>query len=301
MTTPTRLDRALARVGAGERLAPAEITELAGTPDILALGMMADAVRRHLHGATATYLRVAVCPFDGPLADLVPSAAREVRLTGVPQTLAAAVAAVRRAKAAAGPRVVSGFSWADVEALGERGGVTPDQALAELRAAGLEAIADVPIDAVANLEAVVESLTRAGFDRLRLTCASAAAAADRTALLLRVAALQDRLGGIQALSPLPAAVAAVRATTGYEDVKAVALARLTAPNVPTIQVDWLRYGPKLAQVALTFGADDLDTVTPSDAAPDGQRRAPIQDVCRNIEAAALTPVERDGRFGPVAG
>ena len=67
----------------------------------------------------------------------------------------------------------------------------------------------------------------------------------------------------------PAAHVAVtfRPTTGYEDVKMVALARLAAPNVPSIQVDWRRYGPKLAQVALTFGADDVDGVSPSDDAP----------------------------------
>jgi 2-iminoacetate synthase ThiH len=46
----------------------------------------------------------------------------------------------------------------------------------------------------------------------------------------------------------------------------VAIARLAAPEVPTVQVDWLRYGPKLAQVALTFGCDDLDGVAASDEA-----------------------------------
>ncbi len=101
------------------------------------------------------------------------------------------------------------------------------------------------------------------------------------------------------LNPLPAAVAPMRPTTGYDDVKAVAMARLAAPSIPVIQVDWLRYGPKLAQVALTFGADDLDSVTSSEEAPDGQRRAPIQDVRRNIEAAGFSPVERDGRFNQV--
>jgi aminodeoxyfutalosine synthase len=61
-------------------------------------------------------------------------------------------------------------------------------------------------------------------------------------------------------------------------------------------VDWHRYGPKLAQVALTFGADDLDAVSAVDAAPEGHRRAPLEDVRRNVEAAGLSPVERDGRF-----
>jgi 2-iminoacetate synthase ThiH len=49
-------------------------------------------------------------------------------------------------------------------------------------------------------------------------------------------------------------------------------------------------------VALTFGADDIDGVSGSDAAPEGRRRAPLEEIRRNIQAAGLTPVERDGRF-----
>jgi len=102
------------------------------------------------------------------------------------------------------------------------------------------------------------------------------------------------------LTLMPTRLDAMRPTTGYDDVKSVAMARLAAPNIPTIQVDWLRYGPKLAQVALTFGADDIDNVTASDEAPDGRRRAPLEDVRRNIEAAGLEPAERDGRFELIA-
>jgi aminodeoxyfutalosine synthase len=92
-----------------------------------------------------------------------------------------------------------------------------------------------------------------------------------------------------------------RPTTGYEDVKMVALARLAAPSIPTVQVDWLRYGPKLAQVALTFGADDLYGVSPSDEAPEGsRRRAPLEEIRRNIEAAGFEPVERDGAYVALA-
>ena len=76
----------------------------------------------------------------------------------------------------------------------------------------------------------------------------------------------------------------------------VAIARLAAPDIPDVQIDWQRYGPKLAQVALTFGANDLDGVTSSDDAPEGRRRAPLEEVRRNIEAAGLEPAERDGRF-----
>ena len=299
MTTSSTFDLLMERVGAGEGLSAGDITELAAAPDILPLGMLADTVRRRLHGTQVTYLRVAPCAFDQSFADAVPPAAHEIRITGAPDTLDAATSAVQSAKAVAGDRAVSGVSWGDVDRLAARSGLPVSRALTDLRAAGLEALADVPIDTVSDIEAVLQSLTAAGFRQLRLTIAQAPAA-ERTALLLRAAALQAQHACIRAINPLPSVLHALRPTTGYEDVKAVAIARLAVPSIPTVQVDWLRYGPKLAQVALTFGADDLDEVSASDEAPDGRRRAPLEEVRRNIEAAGFFPAERDGRFNAVA-
>jgi aminodeoxyfutalosine synthase len=255
--------------------------------------MLADELRRRLHGPQVTYLRVAICPFDQSLTGAVPPAAREVRLTGVPPSLPIAVAAVSQARSVAGTRAVSGFTWATVGALAA--GTTIPHVLDALKQAGLDAIAEVPLDLDAALDAAIEQLAAAGLRQVRLTV-DTVAAPERAALFVRAADLQDRFACIQAINPLPMVLNAFRPTTGYDDVKMVAVARLAAPNVPTVQVDWLRYGPKLAQVALTFGADDLDGVTASDDAPEGRRRAPLEEVRRNIEAAGLTPAERDGRF-----
>lgn len=299
MTALSIFDLLLERVTAGERLTADDIAQLAATPDILSIGMLADALRRQMHGTAVTYVRVASCSYDRSFADAVSPVAREVRVTGSPSTLADALSAVRSAKEVAGERSVSGFSWLDVLRLAAGEGSTAARVLAELRTAGLEALAEIPLDAVEDEAAVVEELHRAGFERLRLTIASAHASAH-TARMLRAAALQDRLGGIQAIGPLPMVLDPMRPTTGYDDAKAVAIARLAAPNVATIQVDWQRYGPKLAQVALTFGADDLDNVTASDEAPDGRRRAPLEEVRRNIEAAGFSAAERDGRFSLIS-
>lgn len=294
MTTSSTFDHLLDRVSAGERLTSDDIAQLTATPDILSVGMLADALRRRMHGTRATYVRVATCAIDASCAGAVSPVAREIRITGAPATLAAALAAVQSAKAVAGERPVTGFSWPDVERVAS-GGIPLARALADLRAAGLDALAELPLDLLEDEAAAVDALRRAGFERLRLTIASAPAAA-RTDLMVRAADLQERLGGIQAIGPLPTALDPLRPTTGYDDVKAVAIARLAAPNIPTIQVDWQRYGPKLAQVALTFGADDLDNVTASDESPDGRRRAPLEELRRNIEAAGFSPAERDGRF-----
>jgi aminodeoxyfutalosine synthase len=84
-------------------------------------------------------------------------------------------------------------------------------------------------------------------------------------------------------------------TTGFEDVRQVALARLLV-DVARIQVDWPLYGPKLAQVGLTFGADDVDGVSPLEETGEGRRRAPLEEIRRNITAASGEPIERDGLF-----
>ena len=297
MTTASTFDRLLDRVSAGEDLRADEITELAATHDILLLGTLGDVTRRRLHANHVTYLRVATCAHDEPI--VVPTAARELRITTVPDTLNDALRIVQAAKQAAGLRTVSAFSWADIERLTSGGTAQLSDGLAALRAAGLDALTEIAIDSLANLEVAVEQLGKAGFERLRLTIEKASAG-ERTALALHASAVQRRHGTIHAINPLPTVVNAFQPTTGYDDVKAVAIARLAAPNIASVQVDWHRYGPKLAQVALTFGADDFDSVTASDEAPDGRRRAPLEEVRRGIEAAGFTPVERDGRFQVVS-
>ena len=88
--------------------------------------------------------------------------------------------------------------------------------------------------------------------------AAAGPAGDRLAWLVEARRLAQAVGGITAVAPLPRQVERASPTTGFDDVRTVSLARLVLGDVPTVQVDWPRYGPKLAQVALTVGADDLD-------------------------------------------
>jgi aminodeoxyfutalosine synthase len=79
-------------------------------------------------------------------------------------------------------------------------------------------------------------------------------------------------------------------------VKQIALARVITENIESIQVDWSLYGPKLAQFALTTGANDVDGVAAVDSGILGTRRSPIEEIRGNIRSAALDPVERNGRF-----
>jgi aminodeoxyfutalosine synthase len=119
-------------------------------------------------------------------------------------------------------------------------------------------------------------------------------------LLQRASDLQQSIGGFRAFAPLPRVLSPVTPTTGYDDVKLVATARLIVTSIPSIQVDWPLYGPKLAQVALTMGADDVDGVAAFDPAALGSRRSALAEIVGNIRAAAQEPVERNGRFEAAA-
>jgi aminodeoxyfutalosine synthase len=297
MMTATTFDSRMERIAAGGRLTAEELDELSSTPDVLAIGMLADAARR-LRGTRVTYLRVANAPTGGlPSGGLAP-AAREVRLTGSPGSLRQALTAIESVRPLAEQRTIAGFSWIDVARWANQDGRQAASVLAELRAAGLDVVAELPLDAMPDPAAVIDALQQSGFGQFCL--GTQRAGADRLDLWRRASELQDRFGCIQALNPLPTELRVSQPTTGYDDVKAVAMARLAAPGIPSIQVDWQRYGPKLAQVALTFGADDLWGVSPFDESPEGRRRAPVEEVRRNIEAAGFEPVERDGRFATLA-
>ena len=171
--TIVTFDSLLDRITTGDNLGVNEITELAATNDILSLGMLADVVRRRLHGTQVTYLRVETWDPTMSLATISP-AAREIRFTGVPESLDAAVSAVQAAKAVAGERTVAGFSWPDVERLAANGGVRGMRPIADLHAAGLD-VAAIPLDVVADVEGAIKELVGAGFEQLRLTIEKAPA------------------------------------------------------------------------------------------------------------------------------
>ena len=108
--------------------------------------------------------------------------------------------------------------------------------------------------------------------------------------------VQEETSALRAFAPLPRQDPANLPATGYDDVRTVAAARLMARSIPFIQVDWALYGPKLAQVAIAYGANDIDGVAVTDAQNLGHRRSPKEDIERQIRAAACVPVERDGRY-----
>jgi 2-iminoacetate synthase ThiH len=276
-----------------------ELETLATGHDIITLGMLADEARRSLHGTETTYLRVALVSADpdGPIA--CPAGAGEIRIVGAPASVAAAVARVRAVASAAGTRPVAAFSLADLEHLA-RSEATPLRAVLEaLRGAGAELVAEAPIDRLENAVGAIEEANIAGLTIARLTVEQLQST-DPLPLFRTVVDLQRRVGVVRAFAPLARASSPAAPTTGFEDVRRVALARLAIDNIPSIQVDWALYGPKLAQVALTVGADDVDGVSADDDPARAPRRTALAEIRRNIQAAGQEPVERDGRFDRLA-
>ena len=283
------------KLAAGRRLGPDDADAVAGAGDLLGLGVLADECRRRRRGDRTTFVRVQKVPMERIASSdvAIAPAAGEVRITGGVDRYEQALRAVERLAPLAGSTPVTGFA---IERLAEIGAWNPEalfDALAALREAGLSQVAEARADRLPGPE-WLEAAGRAGLRIGRLTAGGPAGGAG-VAPIRRLADWGAALAHVRAFAPLPAS-APPQPTTGFQDLRQVAIARLLIDNIDSLQIDWSVHGPKLAQVALTFGADDLDGVSPTDDRSLGPRRTPIEEVVRNVRAAALVPVERNGRF-----
>jgi aminodeoxyfutalosine synthase len=114
---------------------------------------------------------------------------------------------------------------------------------------------------------------------------------------------QDETGGFLTYIPLAfhpknTAMSQYAQTTGMEDLKNIAVARLMLDNFPHIKAYWVMIGPKLAQVALSFGADDLDGTVKEEhitrmAGGESEQALGHKTLIRLIKEAGRDPVERD--------
>jgi CofH/MqnC C-terminal region len=277
------------RAIAGEILTDAELTELDHV-DVLALGMLADEARRARVGAAVTYTRVleigGELPPDDDRFRVRLGAAGEVRLSHLPASVQGAISLIEQTRARVGALMkITGFSLAT---LVERGWATAS-ILASVKTAGLDGLVEAPIDGVDRTW--LEPVTQAGLS-VEMLSLQRPFESGRVSQLLRTRSLAACVPPQTSISPLPREQSVTAPTTGYHDVRLVALARLALPDVATIGVDWHQYGPKLAQVALTFGANHLDRVSLDDDAELGRRRTSLEDVRRNITSAGFEPVER---------
>lgn len=282
------------KLSEGARLSAGDAARLAATRDLLALGSLADEVRRRLHGDRVTFVRVARVDARVGADVIVPAGAGEARIVGRPASAAAALRRANDVVAAAAAVPVTGFALGDLAACCDDDPGALADLVAALRDAGLALIAEFEIDRRPACTTALEAASRGGLEVACLTV-PAAPATSRLEVVEQVASLGSAARGVRVFAPLPR-TAGPESSTGYDDMRQVALARLLVDNVASIQVDWSLYGPKLAQVALSFGADDLDAVSAVETLELGARRAALEEIRRNVRAARLVPVQRNGRF-----
>ncbi len=93
-------------------------------------------------------------------------------------------------------------------------------------------------------------------------------------------------------------------TTGLNDLRHMATARLVLDNIPHMKAYWVMLTPKLAQLALKFGANDLDGTVVEEtvyhmAGAETEQQLSRGELERVVREAGFTPVERDTLYNPI--
>jgi aminodeoxyfutalosine synthase len=132
---------------------------------------------------------------------------------------------------------------------------------------------------------------------------------ERADHLVKLRELQDETHGFVAFIPLAfhpdnTALSHIPKPTGYADLRNIAISRLLLDNFDHIKAYWIMLSPSIAQIALRFGANDLDgTVVEEkiyhDAGAKTSEFTPRAELERLIRAAGRIPVERDTLYRPV--
>jgi len=132
---------------------------------------------------------------------------------------------------------------------------------------------------------------------------------ERVEHLLALRELQDETKGFVAFIPLAfhpenTALSHLPKPSGFADLKSIAVARLLLDNFDHIKAYWIMLTPRIAQIALRFGANDLDgTVVEEkiyhDAGATTEQFTSRAELERLIREAGRVPVERDTLYRAV--
>jgi aminodeoxyfutalosine synthase len=357
-TDDERLQPIAEKVLARERLSAADALTLYASPDILAVGWLANHVRERLHGDN-TYFNVnrhinptnvcvaacRLCAF-GRKKD-VPGA-YTMALEEAWQTAASGYSeAVTEFHIVGGlhpdlpfqyfldltrglkerfPQVhLKAFTMVEVAYLAKRAKLSIRETLEQMKAAGVDSLpgggAEIFADRIRHIicdhkidgDQWLETARTAHQIGLRsnatMLYGHIEADEDRVDHLLKLRTLQDETGGFQTFIPLafhPAntPLEHLPTTTGMLDLRQIAVSRLVLDNFAHIKAYWQMLTPRIAQISLRFGADDLDGTVIEEkiyhdagaTTPQGMRR---QELERLIREAGRIPIERDTLYRPV--
>lgn len=126
---------------------------------------------------------------------------------------------------------------------------------------------------------------------------------ERVDHLIKLRGLQDKTGGFMTFIPLAfhpknTQLTQLPPTTGFLDLKTLAISRLMLDNFPHIKAFWIMLGLKLAQLSLSFGVDDLDGTVMEEKITHAAGAQTAQGISRQeliqmIKEAGCIPIERD--------
>ncbi len=358
---PTELVDLAVKVRDGARLDAADALTCFTTPHLLHLGLLADTVRRRLHGDVAYYnlnrhinpTNVCVYTYDckfcsfaalpgeehawqmsleeiyARAADQGGDAVTEFHIVGGlhPDLPLDWYLEMLRGLKQRFPRVhLKAFTAIEIGWFAKREKLTIEEVLQRLREAGLgslpgggaevfhpevrQVICNGKLDADEWIE-VHRTAHRMG---IRSNCTLLYGHVERPEHkvdhLLRLRALQDETGGFNAFIPLAYHpennyLGLRYHTTGTEDLRHIATARLVLDNIPHIKAYWVMITPKLAQMALRFGADDMDGTVVEEkiyhmAGADTAQQLTRSELARIVREAGFVPVERDTLYNPIS-
>ena len=219
------------------------------------------------------------------------------------------------------------FTAVEVAFFADLYGMTDEQVLRELMAAGLDSLPGGGAEIFAERVRGKICDDKCGSDRyldihrvahrlgmrsnVTMLYGHIETAAERVDHMLRTRALQDETGGIQAFIPLAFhpdnnQMRKLPAPSALDTLRVHAVARLMLDNVSHIKAFWIATGVDVAQIALWYGADDLDgTVQEERIYHMAGSRTPeamsTREIRQLIRAAGREPVERDTLYNVLVG
>lgn len=234
---------------------------------------------------------------------------------------------IRRVKAILPEVAVKAFTAIELSYMIHKAGLTTEQGLQLLIDAGMEAIpgggAEIFDEELRTQICPDKGSTAEWFDVHR-TAHRLGIKSNATMLyghieslehrvdhLLRLRALQDQTGGINAFIPLKYrnfgnSMSEIGEVAVTDDLRTLAMSRLILDNVPHIKAYWVMYGKQTTEMALAFGADDIDgtiddsTKIYSMAGADDQRpRMSVEDMRSMVARAGYRAVERDTFYNEI--
>jgi aminodeoxyfutalosine synthase len=132
---------------------------------------------------------------------------------------------------------------------------------------------------------------------------------ERVMHLLRLREAQDQSGGFLAYIPLAfhpenTKLHKLPKATGFDDLKNIAIGRIILDNFPHIKAYWVMLGKKMAQIALSFGADDIDGSVVEEkiyhmAGSDSEQMLTRKQLNGLITESGFIPVERDALYNSI--